>query len=976
MRKELGVKTKQSKNNNLIIGFWNVQGLNKQGKVKQLVKETMENKIDILMIQETHIKGISTTKIDNYYWFNGGGKQSSFGTGFLIRDDIKEMIIDYKVINERISYIRIKGGFRKYMIVNVHAPTNDKDIETKEQFYEVLGQLLDDMPSFDTKIVAGDLNAKIGKEEENWLITGRESLHNKTNENGQMLVNFAASRNMINITTWYKRKDIHKMTWAHPNNVTKNQIDHMMITKVTMNCIGKIRTYRGAEIGSDHYLVKAVLKQQKPIIREKSIKKKKRNLSALENEVERQKYQDKSKELIETTEKAETVEEEWKIIKQILGKSAEVMQERKSKYKTDWFDEECEREIGKKKEAKKRMLANNNQETRRAYKEARNKVNNICREKKREMWNKKMEELQRNFNYKNTREFYKSLKKEKSGYAARVSCGLRDTQGQLCMGDEKIMQIWESFYKTLLITHEEKEETKRLETEEREEERLPTWSEFTDVIKKMKNNKTPGEDEINIELIKYADEKVAARVFELVREVWRKKEIPREWTTAIISPIPKKGDPESTENYRPISVLNIIYKIFTSLVNKRVQEEAKEVIGDYQCGFKKGKSVVDHIWVIKQIEEMCNRKNIKVQALFIDFRKAYDTIKRKEVLRALVELKFSNKIIELIQKTLENTTNKIKFQGRTSECFISNVGLRQGDPLSTTLFNIVLEALLRRSNIKTNYFIPRHAYQCLAYADDVVFMCRTKQELKNLVEKLQEKAKEIGLEINNRKTIYMIMGNNDNTENEVLTVKTNNEEVHLRAQNETKYLGVKITKQGGYKEEIVTRIAAGSRCVGAYSKVLGNKNISRKVKECVYKTIIRPTVIFAAETWATDGEMEKKLEIWERKVLRKIYGGVKEGENWRRRTNQELQECYKDKSITLIVKQCRLRWLGHIVRMKEGDLVKKVYSANWYGKNRKGRPRKTWQDCVNKDIALLKVNNWKEVAKDRKLWKQKVKSIS
>ncbi|XP_063924579.1 uncharacterized protein LOC135138530 [Zophobas morio] len=107
--------------------------------------------------------------------------------------------------------------------------------------------------------------------------------------------------------------------------------------------------------------------------------------------------------------------------------------------------------------------------------------------------------------------------------------------------------------------------------------------------------------------------------------------------------------------------------------------------------------------------------------------------------------------------------------------------------------------------------------------------------------------------------------------------------------NRFKYLGVVITNKNEMNEEIEERIAKANKSVGRLNRFLRSKNVTRRTKKQVYKTIVRPTVLYASETWTLTNEKEQKLEVWERKILRKIYGGIKELDQWRRRTNREIE---------------------------------------------------------------------------------------
>ncbi|XP_050509456.1 uncharacterized protein LOC126886518 [Diabrotica virgifera virgifera] len=111
------------------------------------------------------------------------------------------------------------------------------------------------------------------------------------------------------------------------------------------------------------------------------------------------------------------------------------------------------------------------------------------------------------------------------------------------------------------------------------------------------------------------------------------------------------------------------------------------------------------------------------------------------------------------------------------------------------------------------------------------------------------------------------------------------------------------------------------------------------------------------------------LKVWERKVLRKIFGGKIWNGMWIRRPNVELERMYGEPNIVGIVKSQRLRWLGHIQRMPNTRLPKKILTGGIGGKKKKGRPKTRWKKDVEKDIEELKITNWKNKAANRRDWK-------
>jgi hypothetical protein len=119
--------------------------------------------------------------------------------------------------------------------------------------------------------------------------------------------------------------------------------------------------------------------------------------------------------------------------------------------------------------------------------------------------------------------------------------------------------------------------------------------------------------------------------------------------------------------------------------------------------------------------------------------------------------------------------------------------------------------------------------------------------------------------------------------------------------------------------------------------------------------------------------MQHKLRTFERIIMRRIYGPTCENGVWRIKYNVELYGLYKDLDIVRVIKVARIRWLGHLVRMKENSPCKNKTFSQPEGSRKKGRYRLRWLDSVLKDVKLLKVETWWKRAHDRNSWGRIIK---
>jgi len=136
----------------------------------------------------------------------------------------------------------------------------------------------------------------------------------------------------------------------------------------------------------------------------------------------------------------------------------------------------------------------------------------------------------------------------------------------------------------------------------------------------------------------------------------------------------------------------------------------------------------------------------------------------------------------------------------------------------------------------------------------------------------------------------------------------------------------------------------------------------------IYRTLVRPVVTYGSESWTLSMEQERALAVFERKILRKIYGPVKENELWRIRRNDESEAIIKGQNIVRFIKCQRIRWLGHIERMQD-TIPEKMLYGKLYATRRRGRPKMGWLDDVSMDLRKMGLNERKDRARNREAWR-------
>jgi len=126
----------------------------------------------------------------------------------------------------------------------------------------------------------------------------------------------------------------------------------------------------------------------------------------------------------------------------------------------------------------------------------------------------------------------------------------------------------------------------------------------------------------------------------------------------------------------------------------------------------------------------------------------------------------------------------------------------------------------------------------------------------------------------------------------------------------------------------------------------------------------------ASETWALKETTIQKLLVFERKILRRIFGPTKENQIWRIKTDEELDKMIKHKNIVSYITAQRLSWFGHVQRMPDTRTVKEIFNWNPLTKRSQGRCKYRWEDKAKQEICQMKVKNWITCVRDRGKWKE------
>ena len=963
---------KRYKDHDLRICTWNVRTLYRDGAHIQLVNVLNNYKADITALQEIRWKGQGCCKMQSCdIYYSGHAEKRILGCGFAVGERLRNLVLQFTPVNERLATIRIRAKFFNISLICAHAPTEEKDDELKDTFYEKLDEVYERCPRHDVKIVIGDFNAKVGREGIFGSTVGKFSLHDVTSANGLRLIDFAAARNMVISSTRFQHLDIHKATWLSPDQRTRNQIDHVLIDGRHSSSILDVLTIRGANMDSDHFLVAAKVRTRITSTKKSpASNRRKFAIDKLQSPQTSEAFASQVSTLLaENPPLSDDINQHWESISQCMRTAAENVLGYYRPLRNDWYDQECREAAAAKDAAYKDTLQSiATRAVRERYRELRREEKRLFRRKKREAERRELDNIEMSCSRNDARKFYEKIKRQTGGLKTGAAA-CKDENGNLVVDTQGMLRIWREHFSRLLngdINTDEAEPEIPI-TDDGVEIPPPDYNEVCIAAKRLKNNKAPGADGIPAELFKTGGQELINRVHMLLCRIWSDESMPSDWNLSILYPIHKKGDPTTCANYRGISLLNISYKVLSSVLCERLKPIVNRLIGPYQCGFRPGKSTIDQIFTLRQILEKSLEKQIDTHHLFVDYKAAFDSTIRSHLYETMSNFGIPAKLIRLCKMTLQNTSCAVLIGKDLTTPFDTKRGFRQGDSLSCDFFNLMMERIIRAADLRNSGTIFYKSFMLLAYADDIDIIGLNRRAVTAAFSALEKESRRMGLVVNEDKTKYML-----STTKEAARTGSNItvDSYTFEVVQEFVYLGTSININNNVSLEIQRRITLANKCYYGLNRQLSSRALSRRTKLALYKTLIIPVLVYGAESWTLSAADEKSLGTFERKVLRKIYGPIFADGEYRRRMNSELYNLYNDVEIVSRVKLQRLRWLGHVVRMDEEAPARKVFeTAPSGGSRRRGRPFLRWRDQVVENINTLGISNWRQLAGRRSDWR-------
>ena len=592
---------------------------------------------------------------------------------------------------------------------------------------------------------------------------------------------------------------------------------------------------------------------------------------------------------------------------------------------------------------------------------------------------------------------------------------VKNDEGVLATSDKGKLKAWQEHYERLLNEEFDWDKENLIFTE-------PTIGPppeiATEDVKaalfKMKNGKASGTSGVLAEMLLASGEPGIVRLTKIFNRIIIENRVPNEWNTSVIvNCFKNKGEAVERGNYRGLKLLEHAMKVFERVIETKIREKVK--IDDMQFGFMPGKGTMDAIFIARQLQERFLEKKKELFFAFIDLEKAFDRVPREVVKWAMRKLGVDEWLVKIIMAMYEDSNSAVRINNTIGTKFGVKVGVHQGSVLSPLLFIMVLEALSR----ECRKGLPWE----LLYADDLVIIAESAEELERRFTTWKESIESKGLRVNLGKTKVMISGVNRGAalpegkypcgvchkgvaSNSIFCnhcscwvhkrcsgIKGRLEAIvnykcksceNLQEQHEENkkilldsieyevvdqfcYLGDMLSAGGGAEASTIARVKSAWKKFRDLLPLLTRRVFSHKAKGRLYQACVRSCMMYASETWPLKEEDIQRLCRTDMQMIRWMCGVTLKD----RKSSEELRDRLGIPNLKDSLRQNRLRWFGHVQRMDVENPVSKCRFFDVEGTRGKGRPKKTWHQLVRND--LMQLNLTPDLALDREAWKRTIR---
>nr|VZI08832.1 unnamed protein product [Spirometra erinaceieuropaei] len=473
----------------------------------------------------------------------------------------------------------------------------------------------------------------------------------------------------------------------------------------------------------------------------------------------------------------------------------------------------------------------------------------------------------------------------------------------------------------------------------------PSLQETIRAVQQLSSGKAPGSDAIPAEVYKHGGPQLMDHLTALFQEMWRQGEIPQDFKDATILHLYKrKGNSHVCDNHRGISLLNIAGKIFARILLNRLNNHLEQrLLTKCHCGFRRHCGTTDMILAARQLQEKCQEMRTHLHSTFVDLTKAFDTVNREGLWKFMQKFGCPERFTQMVCQLHDGMMARVTDNGAVSEAFAVTNGVKQVCVLAPVLFSLMFSGMLmdayrdERPGIRIAYRTEGHllnqrrmhfqsrvsttAVHKLLFADDSALNTTSEEEMQRNMDLFSATCENFGLVINTQKTVIMHQPPPN------VVTPTNEPQIsvngtQLQVVENFPYLGSTLSLNAKIDDEVANRISKASQAFGRLQSTVWNRHglqLSTKLK--MYKAVILPTLQYGAETRTVYTRQARRLNHFHLSCLRQLLRLY-----WQDRiSDTDVLERTGILSIYTMLRQMQLRWSGHLVRMDDERLPKRLF---------------------------------------------------
>ena len=618
---------------------------------------------------------------------------------------------------------------------------------------------------------------------------------------------------------------------------------------------------------------------------------------------------------------ADQVCDEW--VRRVEAGAKKVTRKRRAKrgFRHAWFDDEVRAAVKAKQSAFAAKELSGSESDQVEYIKLREACNELVRRKKKTSWADLLAKLSDEFKH-HPRLFFSTL-----GQVAGVKAGadaigpVRDADGSLQVEEDDKRDAMASFYEKLgkavkvssPLTEDQRTNGAAFQTRFDDDFRKEVDQKVVGLLKNTKNVRrtfgrgrerqrskrlsndrfkvqeiqrvletlrlgTPGGDCLPAEFFRFGGEPMASSLCLLFNWVIDHSAVPSSWGKALVVLLFKDGDRADPGNYRGISLLDIVGKVFCRVIVNRLETNLK--MSPEQGGFTRGRGCEHNLFVLMQTLHRRKRAGKDSFLFFLDVRKAFDTVWREGLLLKLWESGVQGKLWHALAALYSSNKSAILVNGRPTRWFDIQQGVRQGGTESPFLFKLYIDGLvaeLKKLNLgvllKDGSVVSEdHLLSVLLFADDIVLVAESRSDLQKLIDVVAAYSHKWRFKENLGKCGVMSVLANKPAHNKTVEVESALKLFggDIADVSEYKYLGVWLTSDLAWERHIQHVKAKARKAVSRFQRVFSNRRLPVKLRLSVYKAYVRPHFDYASGIWWANSKQRVSLEAVQLGVLRQI----------------------------------------------------------------------------------------------------------